>query len=238
MKIIYPVAIFGVLIFALLFSGCTSTSPPVQVQTPGQTIVQTPVPVATTAMVTPSPTPAPVPYPNAQVLGTYSSFGTGDERGMATVYKYAVKPTYSWTAPSFNSPREQAAASGPLDVQNGFNNEKPKTGNTFLFIFVRVVSTGNKAAYAPSAQQFVVSIDGIAYNYTSVHSSDVVIDNVSGTQYDYQIGRGGVVGYVLPGDSNGADGYLIYEVPATFSPENAYIISNLDFQNKAVWKLA
>jgi hypothetical protein len=156
---------------------------------------------------------------------------------MATVYKYAVKPSYNWTAPSFNSPHEQAAASGPLDVQYGYNNEKPKTGNTFLFVYVRVVGTGNKAVYAPSAQQFVVSTGGKAYNFSPVHSSDVIIDNVSGTEYDFQIGRGGVVGYVLPGDSNGADGYLIYEVPASFSPDETYIVSNLDFQNKAVWKL-
>ncbi len=91
--------------------------------------------------------------------------------------------------------------------------------------------------YAPSAQQFVVNTGGKAYNYTPVHSSDVVIDNVSGMQYDFQIGKGGVVGYVQPGDSNSADGYLIYEIPATFSPENTYVISNLDYQNQAAWKL-
>jgi hypothetical protein len=60
---------------------------------------------------------------------------------------------------------------------------------------------------------------------------------VTGTQYDYQIGRGGMVGYVQPGESNAADGYLIYEIPASFMPATTYVVSNLDYQTKAVWKL-
>ena len=73
---------------------------------------------------------------------------------------------------------------------------------------------------APAAQQFVAYTGGKTYSYSSVDSSDVVIDKASGTQYDYQIGRGGEVGYVQPGESNAADGYLIYEVPArSFPPQ-------------------
>ncbi len=65
----------------------------------------------------------------------------------------------------------------------------------------------------------------------------MVIDKVFGTQYDYQIGRGGEVGYVQPGESNAADGYLIYEVPAPVIPATTYVVSNLDYQNQAAWKL-
>jgi hypothetical protein len=227
MKFIYTIAFFGVLFFVLLFSGCTSTSPPVQTQTS----------VPTTAVVILSPTPTAVPFPNALALNEYATFGSGNEQGMATVYRYEVKPNYNWTSPSWNSPREQAAASGPFDVQYGYNIEKPKDGDTFLFIYVRVVNTGNKAVIAPSAKQFVVFSYGKAYNYSSVHSSDVIIDKVTGTQYDYQIGRGGTVGYIQPGESNKADGYLIYEIPAPFSPETTYVGCNLDYQNQAVWKL-
>jgi len=64
-----------------------------------------------------------------------------------------------------------------------------------------------------------------------------VIANVSGTQYDYQIGKGGVVGYVQPGDSNSADGTSSYEVPVAFSPEKDVRPEQPDFQNQAVWKL-
>jgi len=178
-----------------------------------------------------------VPFPNALALNQYASFGSGDEQGKATVYRYDIKPNYNWTSPSWNSPREQAAASPPLDLQQGYNREKPHEGNTFLFMYVRVMNTGDKAVYAPSGKQFVVSSNGNMYNFSSVHSSDVIIDTVTGTQYDYQIGRGGVVGYVQPGESNKVEGYLIYEVPASFSPGNTYVVSNLDYKTRAVWKL-
>jgi hypothetical protein len=75
------------------------------------------------------------------------------------------------------------------------------------------------------------------YNYTSVHRPDVVIDRVSGTQYGYQTGQGGTVGYIQSGEGNRADGYLIYELPASFSPNTTYVVANLDNQNKAEWKL-
>ncbi|MFA6226812.1 MAG: DUF4352 domain-containing protein [Methanoregula sp.] len=229
MKIIYTLTVFGVLLFVLLFSGCTSSSPQVQTQTS----------VPTTAVVTllPTATLTAVPFPNALALNEYATFGSGNELGKATVYRYEVKPNYTWTSPSWNSPREQADASQPLDLERGYNTEKPQAGNTFLFVYVRVLNTGNKAVYAPSAKQFVVSSDGKTYNYSSVHRSDVVIDTISGTQYDYQIGRGGVVGYVQPDESNAADGYLIYEIPATVSPGTTYVVSNLDYQNQAAWKL-
>jgi hypothetical protein len=227
MKFIYTIAVFGVLFFVLLFSGCTSTSPP----------VQSPTSVPTTAVVILSPTPTAEPYPNALALKQYATFGSADMIGQATVYGYDIKPNYNWTSPSWNSPSEQVAASPPLDIQQGYNMEKPQEGNTFLFVYVRVMNPGKNAVYAPSAKQFVVNSNGTLYNYSPVHGSDVIIDKVPGTQYDYQIGRGGTVGYIQPGESNTADGYLIYEVPATFSPTTTYVVSNLDYQNQAVWKL-
>ena len=77
------------------------------------------------------------------------------------------------------------------------------------------------------------------YNYTPVHSPDVIIDRVSGSQYGYQTGQegSGTVGYIQSGESNRAEGYLIYEIPASFSPNTTYVIANLDNQNKAEWIL-
>ncbi|HUT38634.1 MAG TPA: DUF4352 domain-containing protein [Methanoregula sp.] len=224
MKFFYPIAVIGVLFCVILFSGCTSTSPPAPL----------PTPVPTTAVVIPTPTA--VPFPDALALNEYATFGRGNEQGKATVYRFEVKPNYNWTSPSWNSPGEQAA-SQPLEIQHGYNMEKPHEGNTFLFVFVRIQNTGTIALNAPSAKQFVVISDGEAYSYSSVRSSDVVIDKVSLTQYDYQIGRGGTVGYIQPGESNKADGYLIYEIPAAFSPGTTYVASNLDYQTKAEWKL-
>jgi len=228
MKIRYTILFFGVLFFVLLFSGCTSTSPQVPATTPVPT---------TAAVVILSPTPTAVPFPNALALNEYATFGSADMIGQATVYGYDLKPTYNWTSPSWNSPQEQGAASPPLDIQRGYNREKPQEGNTFLFVYVRVLNPGKNAVYAPSAKQFIVNSNGTLYNYSPVHSSDVIIDKVPGTQYDYQIGRGGVVGYIQPGESNRADGYLIYEIPSNFSPKTTFVVVNLDYQNQAVWKL-
>ncbi len=135
-------------------------------------------------------------------------------------------------------PREQASASQPFELQNGYTMEKPGKGNIFLFIFIRVENGGARLAYAPSAQQFVVYDDGKMYNYSPVHSSDVIIDRVSGKQYGYQTGElEGSVMYIQPGESNRADGYLIYEIPAPFSPGTTYVVSNLGSQNRVEWML-
>ena len=182
-------------------------------------------------------TPAVSAFPGALVMGQYATFGTEGRQAKATIYKAEIRPNYNWTAPTFNSPGSQSAASRPNEVQHGYNTQKPKEGNTFLFIYVSMVNTGTAAIYAPSASQFVISANGTTYNYNSVQSADVVIDTVPGTQYDYQIGRGGLVGYIQPGESNKADGYLIYEVPATISLKDAYVLVNLDYQNRAVWRL-
>lgn len=231
MTFIKTIAFFGVVILILLSSGCTSTSPQVQSGTS----------VPTTAVAIQSQTPAlthtAVQFPNVLEMTWYYTYGTGDERGKATVYRYEVHPTYNWTTPSWNSARDQAAASEPLALQRGYTIETPQEGNTFLFVYVQVENTGKNAVYAPSAKQFVVSSEGKMYNYSSLHGSDVIVDKITGTQYDYQVGRGGTVGYIQPGESNKADGYLIFEIPAQFSPNTTYVVSNLDYQNQAVWKL-
>lgn len=230
MKFIYTITVFGVLFLVLLFSGCTSTSP--AVQTP--TAVPTAVP--TTAVVKLSPTQAAVQFPNALALNEYATYGDETQNGKATVYKYSVKPTYSWTDPSWNSPREMLEASQPLELQRGYNLEKPQEGHTFLFIYIRVNNTGQKTIFAPSNKQFVVYTNGQTYNYTSVHGSDVIIDTVLESQYRYQRGLRDPIEYIQPDDSP-LEGYLIYDIPASFSPDTTYVLSNLDYKNSAVWKL-
>ena len=233
MKTLHTIIFAGVLLVFLLLAGCTTNSPSVTIQT----TAPTPAPVPATELMTPSPTPAALPYPNALPLMQYARFGKADMTGNATVLRYAVMGNYNWTSPTFSSPHDVAQSAGTNGVEHGYNTEKTKAGDTFLFIFVRVVNTGPKAVYSPSASQFVVSIDGKTYNYSPVESADVTIDKISGTQYDYQIGQGGAVGYVQPGESNAAEGYLIYEVPAAFAPERTYVVSNLDYEHQAVWKL-
>lgn len=224
--VVHAIAIAGVFFIVILFCGCASTSP------------KSPVPASVPLTpVIPSPTPTHEPFPNALSLNTASTFGPADMTGQVMVTKYMIKPNYNWTSPSWNSPREQAAASPPLTLQRGYNMEKPHEGTTFLFVFIRLVNTGSKAIYAPSPQQFVINGDGEVYSFRSVSGADVTIDGVLERQYDYLIGKGGTGGYVQPGESNKVEGYLIYEVPAALSPEKMYLVGNLDYQTRAVWKL-
>jgi hypothetical protein len=90
---------------------------------------------------------------------------------------------------------------------------------------------------APSPGQFVVNYAGKDYAYQSLHGSDVTVGSIRGTQYDYLIGKGGVSGYIQPGDSNAADGFLIYEVPASIDLSKAYMVITLDSQHQNAWQL-
>ena len=223
-SVIIPAAC--ILFIVLLSAGCTSSPP----QVPETTAPSTPAPTAT-------PAPVASAFPDALSLGQYASFGSGDMQGNATVVRAEIRPNFSWSSPSFNSVAEQHSATLPNGTELGYNLQTPKAGDEFLFVYIRMLNTGPKAVYAPSPMQFVVHANGMQYNYTSVHGPDVVIDGVSEGQYDYQIGPGGVVGYIQPGASNGVNGYLIYEVPASITPGDAYLVVSLDFQHQAVWKL-
>ena len=208
-------------------AGCASTAPP------------TPAPVPTTiqATTTIAPAPEPTPWPGALALNQEAPFGIAGKNGTATVYKAELRSNYSWSSPSFNSPREQAQAGAPLGTQRGYNTEEPAAENVFLFVYVRLTDTGAERMVAPSPNQFVVNAGGTSYSYRSVRGSDVDINSVRVTQYDYRIGTGGVAGYLQPGAGNAADGYLIYEVPATIDLTKAYLAVTLDAQHQSAWKL-
>jgi len=226
MKWSFVISASSILLIVLLCAGCANSQP---------APAETPAPVETPA--TAVPTTA-APFPNALSLGEYVSFGAGDMQGNATVVRYAIRPNYTWTSPSFNSAAEQKSATGPGGVVQGYNTETPKTGDEFLFVYLKLVNTGSMAVYAPSPSQYVVYANGIRYNYTSVHGADAVVDGVAGGQYDYQIGKGGVGGYIQPGASNAVNGYLIYEVPDSIVPQDTYLIADLDSRTEAVWKLS
>jgi hypothetical protein len=223
MRTVYAISLLLVL---LLFScGCTR-------EQNAPLVATTPVIPATA-----SPFPTVNPYPDAKPLNAAAAFGSGDMTGTATITKYVQKQNYNWTSPSWRSPRQQATYAPPLEVQQGFNTEKPADGNRFLFIFFKVTNTGTKAIFAPSPKQIVVAGGGNFYSYHPVADADVTIDGISGRQYDYLIGTGGTGGYIQSGGSNMAEGYLIYEVPDTLSPDQLYVVANLDYRTQAEWRL-
>jgi hypothetical protein len=227
MKPVHAIGLFCIIAALIACAGCTSTSP--QTATPSPTVVITTVP----------PAAGPTPYPGALALNQEAPFGIVGGNGTATVYKAEVRSTYNWASPSYNSPHEQLEAGESLyTTQQGYNTEKPKDGNTFLFVYVRLTNTGSERMAAPSPTQFVVNYNGNIYPYSSVRGSDVIVNSVRANQYDYQIGQGGVAGSILPGGGNAADGFLIYEVPATIDLTKAAMVITLDSGHQSAWKLA
>ncbi|HSQ93562.1 MAG TPA: DUF4352 domain-containing protein [Methanoregula sp.] len=226
MKPLYALCLFCTIAVLIACTGCTGTAP----ATPTPTTVMT-----TTA----TPVVEPTIYPGALVLNQIVPFGIAGKNGTATVYKAELRSAFSWSSPSYNSPRDQQRAGESLyTTQYGYITEKPQEGNTFLFIFVRLENTGSERMVAPSPNQFLVEYNGKTYPYTSVQGSDVTVSSVRVGQYDYQIGTGGVSGFIMPGQSNAADGFLIYEVPATIDLSKAALIVTLDAEHRAAWKLA
>jgi hypothetical protein len=233
MKII---PVFGLLCIAALLAagaGCTGTSP--QATTPAATPVPTSLPATTAAVAAAEPTAT--PYPGALALNFDAPFGTGGKNGTATAYKVLVLNEYSWTSPSFNSVHAQPLAGTGTDTQKGYNTEVPAAGNVFLFVYVRLADTGTASMIAPSPNQFIVHYAGRDYAYRSLEGNDVTIGSIRGTQYDYLIGKGGVAGYIQPGASNAADGFLIYEVPASIDLRHAWMVVTLDSGHSAAWAL-
>jgi len=228
MKRIAVLILLATLVLLTVLCGCTGNAP---AATPA-----TPVPVATVPL-TPELTPTPDPFPDALPLNTPVPFGSGKKTGELTVTGYKVRPTFGWVDPSWNSPREQLESSDPLDTQKGYNTKSPKDGNTFLFVYLTAASTGIESAWAPSPAQIVVMSEGTTASYTPLAGSQTVVDGEPGSQYDFQIGVGGTGGYIQPGKSNTVKGFLIYEVPESFSPQRTYVVANADAQTQGVWRL-
>ena len=232
MKPFVPVILLAVLVLLAAACGCTGSAPTAPTVTP-----TTPA-VVQTAQATLQPTPVPDPFPGASALNTPVAFGSGKKTGELTVTGYTFRPTFSWTDPSWNSPREKLESADPLEIQKGYNTLTPPDGNTFLFVYLKVEGTGQEAVYAPAPSQIVVASHGTTTSYTTVGSGQTIVDGESGRQYDFQIGTGGSGGYVQPGKSNTASGFLIYEVPASFPVETLYVVANADATTRGVWRLA
>jgi hypothetical protein len=230
MRIVPVLGLLCIVALLAACAGCTGSSP--QAATPAPTSLP-----ATTLATVATPVPTPTPYPGALAIGQDAAFGTGGKNGTATVYKVLILNNYSWTSPSFNSAHQQPLAGTAAGTQNGYNTEEPAAGNIFIFTYVRLADTGTASMIAPSPNQFVVHYDGKDYPYRSLDGSDVTIGSIRGTQYDYLIGKGGVAGYIQPGASNAADGFLIYEVPATIDLSHAWMVITLDSGHQSAWTL-
>ena len=208
------------------------------------TTTQTVTPVVTSSVLaspatTDVPTQKPDPFPGALELKERFSFGSVKVASQATVYKYWINDTYQWHN----------------DKDNNYYVQSPGAGNKYLFVFVHLENSGDTRVWFPSAGNVVVSNNGIRYYQDQNHYKPNKVSNLKATpievkeiQYsqklngdeyveDFGFSHGTELGYLYPGTSNAVDGYVIYEVPKSLTPEETYIVVPFNGQDQGVWKL-
>jgi hypothetical protein len=201
--------------------------------------------VSTTAVVTVStpvttaPTPTPDPFPNALQVKDGFPFGSDKVASEATVYRVWMNDTYQWHN----------------DMDNKSYPEKANAGNKFLFVFLNVYNKGDTRVWPPTPDSVKIHYNGVVYSPDPIHflqdkSSDrkataIKIKEVQyfpklfGSEYveDYDYSHGTQYAYLYPGKSNAIDGDLIYQVPASLTPDKAYARVEFNGNDVGVWKL-
>lgn len=205
-------------------------------QTPGGQIpggnASTPAPVAT---VTPGYSP--------DVLNLKANylFGNGTTwNSEATVYRIWINDTYRWFSPE----------------DNQYLTKVAPFGKKYLVVFISMVCRGTDRAPLPQQNTIYVLYDNAIISHDPAHalptknpdSSPKVIrigeiefsKKRFNTEYieDFGYSHGQRLGYINPGESNAVDGYVIFEVPASLEPENAYVSIVMPEADTAIWKLA
>ena len=228
MKPFPGIGILGIILVLIFCAGCTSPSQPAPQQPAAPT-----QPAATA-----TPVPTVSPYPGTLALNQPVTIGKAGQTGILTVYGARILPNYSWTDPTFNSAREQMKAGDTLfTTQYGYITEKPAEGNVFLFVYARLTNTGTTSLGALSTGQIVVNYEGMDYSHHPITGSRLTFENGLGSPYNYDSENGGVTGFVAPGSANTAEGFLVYEVPASIDIGKAAAVVTLDDGNKTAWAL-
>jgi len=197
--------------------------------------VTTPTPVVTTTI----PTPPPDPFPDAYPIRKIFSFNEDKYASKATIYRYWINETYQWHS----------------DLDNRFYTQEPNAGKKYLFVFVNIENIGTDGYPYPKASSIVVHNSGNIYYVDNSHYLPDKAGNKKATAIaiqelehqsdyfnmerveDYGYSHGTTQDFVFPGQGNAVDGYLIYEVPASLTPENTYVDIVFDGQDRNVWKL-
>jgi len=210
-------------------------TPPTTTTPPMTMIVTTPATITTTIV----PTPTPDPFPDAYSVREIFSFNEGKYASKATVYRYWMNETYQWHN----------------DMDNRYYTQKPKAGMKYLLVFVNIENVGSDGYPYPKSSTIQVYNNGNKYYVDTSHylpdkagdrkATPVGIQELEQqSDYfkmehveDYGYSHGTTQDFVYPGQGNAIDGYLIYEVPASLTPENTYVDIVFDGQDRAVWKL-
>src|SRR5665647_758109 len=192
----------------------------------------------TTVPTTSAPTPTPDPFPNALHLKEGLSFGEGRIESEGTVYRIWMNETYSWHN----------------DMDNKYYVQIPKPGKKYLFVFINVFNKGDTRVWPPTSGNIQVYYNGQKYSPDLTHylpdkSSDrkataievrevQFLPKLFGTEYaeDFGYSHGTQLAYLYPGTSNAIDGYLVYEVPFSLTPEKAYVEIVFNGNTTGIWK--
>jgi hypothetical protein len=128
-------------------------------------------------------------------------------------------------------------------------------GKKYLFIFVSMVNRGTEPLPLPPQGNFYVQYyDAIISPYT-LHplpmanpDSTPRIARIAEIEYSHKVyssefvedfgySHGQKLGSLMPGESNAVEGYIIYEVPASLTPEKTYVRIVLPDKEEATWVL-
>ena len=198
----------------------------------------TPTMVATTAL----PTPTQEPFLKALKVKQVFNFSSEKSPSEATVYRYWINITYRLFAPR----------------ETNYVTKYPASGNKYLIVFVNTVNRVTARTLPPKISNFFVHYDGNVYYPDPTHVFPRTVKNTDsppeimrireieffhklyGSEYveDFGYSHGMEQMYLSPGESNGIDGYIIYEVPVSFIPDKTYIEIVVNSQEGGVWKLA
>jgi hypothetical protein len=128
-------------------------------------------------------------------------------------------------------------------------------GKKYLLVFLSVINRGTERAPLPPHENIYVICENVVIAPYSLHplpmknmDSTPRIARIADIEYfrkvysseqveDYGYSHGQKLAYVLPGESNAVEGYIIYEVPASMTPEKTYVTVILPDKSDAVWVL-
>jgi len=232
-----------VIIALIAVAGCTGTgTPPGEKTATLSTTAPATTPPVPSVTATPVPTAMDDPYPQALAPGTLFPFGSGKVASEGMVYRSWINDTYDWH--------------NDLDNKYYTAPDRPMPGYKYLFVFVHMTNKGETRVWYPPSRTIAVHYDGNTYTPDTTHflpdkaedddAQPIEIKEIqyfhklNGDEYveDFGYSHGTTADYLYPGESNSLDGYIIYVVPTSLTPEKTYVVIPFNGQDTGVWKLA